>query len=156
MSMNLHIDFYDKKGRGVHDIDLYQTPTKITEDILKKRNSIELTEKNFNDTFLKPYFLYFNKKLTLKDFNIWWYREKTNVLNKLVQMKINNDPFYTEDKDDGLYDQIFPKYFQSKNPPKPYILFSQITLPDLYHHICYIKNSFNDYIDDYKCFLWSM
>lgn len=156
MSINLHISFYDKKGRNVYIIDLYQTPTKITEDILKKRNSIELTEKNFNDTFLKPYFLYFNKKITLKYFNIWWYREKTNVLNKLVQMKIDNDPFYTEDKDDGLYDQIFPKYFQSRIPPKPYIIFSQITLPDLYNHICRIKHDFYDYIDDYKCFLWGM
>lgn len=156
MSVNLHISFYDKKGRGVHYIDLYQTPTKITEHILGESDRIKLTEKNFDGAFLKPYFLYFNKKLTLKDFNIWWYKEKTKILNELVQMKINNDPFYTEDKDDGLYDQIFPKYFQSKKPPKPYILFSQITLPDLYHHICYIKNSFNDYIDDYKCFLWSM
>ena len=156
MSVNLHISFYDKKGRGVHYIDLYQTPTKITEHILGESDRIELTEKNFDGALLKPYFLYFNKKLTLKDFNIWWYKEKTKILNELVQIKINNDPFYTEDKDDGLYDQIFPKYFQSKKPPKPYILFSQITLPDLYHHICYIKNSFNDYIDDYKCFLWSM
>ena len=47
MSINLHISFYDKKGRNVHIIDLYQTPTKITEDILKKRNSIEFTEKKF-------------------------------------------------------------------------------------------------------------
>lgn len=125
MSVNLHISFYDKKGRGVHYIDLYQTPTKITEHILGESDRIELTEKNFDGAFLKPYFLYFNKKLTLKDFNIWWYKEKTKILNELVQMKINNDPFYTEDKDDGLYDQIFPKYFQSKKTTKTiYIIFT--------------------------------
>ena len=39
-----------------------------------------------------------------------------------------------------LHLHCFPKYFQSKFPPKPPKLFNQITKPDLYDHIIYIKN----------------
>lgn len=34
MSLNLHLAFIDKKKRPVHRVDLVQTPTKITTDIL--------------------------------------------------------------------------------------------------------------------------
>lgn len=158
MSINLHISFYDQKNRVVHNINIYQTPSKLTKEILgKSLSDIILTKKNINNTFLKPYFLYFNNNLTLQEFNIWWYKEKTEILNYLLDLKLTDDPFFPDDKNDIYYhNQLFPKYFQSKFPPKPPKLFNQITKPDLYDHIIYIKNDFNNYIDDYKCILWGM
>lgn len=150
MSMNLHLKFIDKKFRPVHEISLYQTPTKITKEFLnEKLDDVFIDKKNFKDLFFKKYIEFLNKYYGLKsveEFNKRWWKERTEYINSFEDLNmleiVSNSRYY--------------KYYMRNNPPEPHKVFNKIFDIEAYDHIRLIISEFNSYIDDYRCIMYAM
>lgn len=148
MSHNLCVSFFNKKNR-VFDLPIYQTPTKLTKQILGENlKDKTFTKNNFENDFIKPYVLFLNKKnLSIKEFNNLWYKCKFFYTSPFSDVSTNK-------KLKKIDIDLFNLYNKEK-PTKPFMMFDEIIEPDFYNHILILKDYFNTYIDNYPCIGYS-
>ena len=141
MSRNLYIEF--KKGHKVVPLEIWQTPTILTKQILgDKLEQKVFTPMNFEHDFLEPYVKFFNGKINIDEYKQLWFKNRGEFWNGLKNIyDINEYPGIEESE-----------YYIYQYPPKPTIMFGLIINPENIYHFNSIKNKFNKYIKrNYNC-----
>lgn len=140
MSRNLYIEF--KKGHKVVPLEIWQTPTILTKQILgDKLEQKVFTPMNFEHDFLEPYVKFFNGKINIDEYKQLWFKARGEFWKGLEIYDINEYLGIEESE-----------YYIYQYPPKPTIMFGLIINPENIYHFNSIKNKFNKYIKrNYNC-----
>lgn len=149
MSINLFGTFYDSKDRRVAELSFRQTPTSLSYRIVGSTGEIELTRDNF-EKVLAPYFDPANgmvgepykteeekieaiKNERIEEYEA--YKKKTSFFNEDYWREVIGI-----DKPIPKQKTIFGKHWKNKDE----------------WHITELLETFDKYIDDYKCLLFVM
>lgn len=141
MSKNLYIIF--KKGHKVVPLNIWQTPTELTKQILGDNFEQKIfTPINFEREFLEPYVKFFNGKISIDEYKQLWFKNRGEFWNGLKNI-------YDITEHPGIEES---EYYIYQYPPKPTIMFGLIINPENIYHFNGIKNKFNKYIKrNYNC-----
>lgn len=149
MSMNIFAAFRDKKNRTVHKLPLYQTPTKLTYQIVKDDEFIELTLQNYLQV-LDKYFRWMveDNELTINDIDQYrsqWLKDQEEYVCGAI-----NDWDIAPDED---LKPFLPTGYKYNIVPIPQVMYDKILTEIQIDHLNSIKNDFIEWGSDYKCYL---
>lgn len=149
MSMNIFAAFRDKKDRIVHKLQLYQTPTKLTYQIVKDDEVIELTLQNYLQV-LDKYFRWMVKdnEFTINDIDQYrsqWLKDREEYIYGTI-----------DDWDIGPNEDLepfLPTNYKYNIVPTPQVMYDKILTEIQIDHLNSIKNDLIEWGSDYKCYL---
>lgn len=150
MSMNLFGAFYDSKNRQVAKLSFRQTPTRLSYQIVPAEiEKIELTRNNF-EKVLAPYFDPANGMVS---------KPYSTGEEKLAAIKKERLAHYDDLKKGAwLSSEEYCRSVSGIDQPLPELktLFGRHWESVDEWHIEGLLEIFNEYIDDYKCFIFVM
>ena len=149
MSMNLFGAFYDSKNRQVAKLSFRQTPTKLSYQIVPaKIEKFELTRDNF-EKVLAPYFDPVNGMVS---------KPYSTGKEKIESIKKERLAHYDAFKKAGSYSEEYCREVSCIDRPLPELktIFGRYWESEDEWHIEELLETFNEYIDDYKCLIFVM